>query len=107
MAALWKSRKGVCIKDLSPTLFLFQFFHDNDVRRVLNSGPWIFDQHILLVHILGADEQPQNVPLFHTTFWIQVYNLPLGFQSKRILHSIGNYIGSFLESDENNLKGVW
>ena len=107
MEALWRSGKGVCIKDLSPTMFLFQFFHEIDVRRVLDSGPWTFDQHILLVHKLGADEQPQNVPLFHTTFWIQVYNSPLGFQSERILHSISNYIGSFLESNENNLKSVW
>ncbi|KAH9763510.1 reverse transcriptase domain-containing protein [Citrus sinensis] len=107
MAALWRQGKGVCIKALSPTLFLFQFFHEIDVRRILDSGPWTFDQHILLVHRLGAEEQPQNVPLFHTNFWIQVYNLPLGFQSERILQSLGNYIGSFLESDENNLKGVW
>ncbi|KAH9726440.1 reverse transcriptase domain-containing protein [Citrus sinensis] len=78
-----------------------------DVRRILDTGLWTFDQHILLVHRLGADEQPHNVPLFHTTFWIQVYNMPLGFQSERILQSIGNYIGSFLESDKNNLKGVW
>ena len=79
MAALWRPRKGVCIKDLSSTLFLFQFFHEVDVRRILDSIPWTFDQHILLVHRLGADEQPQNVPLFHTTFWIQVHNMPLGF----------------------------
>ncbi|KAH9678676.1 reverse transcriptase domain-containing protein [Citrus sinensis] len=53
MAALWRPGKGVCIKNLSPTLFLFQFFHEIDVRRVLDSGPWTFDQHILLVHRLG------------------------------------------------------
>ncbi|KAH9779368.1 reverse transcriptase domain-containing protein [Citrus sinensis] len=107
MAALWRPGKGVCIKGLSHTLFLFQFFHEIDVRRILDSGSWTFDQHILLVHRLGADEQPQNIPLFDTTFWVQVYNLPLGFQSESILQRIGNYIGSFLESDENNLKGVW
>ncbi|KAH9779226.1 CCHC-type domain-containing protein [Citrus sinensis] len=88
MAALWRSGKV-------------------NVRGILDAGPWTFNQHILLVHRLGADEQPHNVPLFYTTFWIQVYNMPLGFQSERILQSIGSYIGSFLESDENNLKGVW
>ena len=35
MAALWRPGKGICIKDLSPTLFLFQFFHEIDIRRVL------------------------------------------------------------------------
>ena len=68
MAALWRPGKGVCINDLSLTLFLFQSFHEIDVRRVLDSGPWAFNQHILIVHRLCADEQPQNVLLFHTTF---------------------------------------
>ena len=92
---------------MSPTLFLFQFFHEIDIKRVLDSGPWTFEQHILLVHRLEADEQPQQVPLFHTTFWVQAYNIPIGFQSEKVVQSIGTYIGSFLESDVNNFKGVW
>ena len=32
MASLWRPGKGVSIKDLSPTLFLFQFFHEIDVN---------------------------------------------------------------------------
>lgn len=49
MASLWRPRKGVRIKDLSPTLFLFQFFNEVDVKRVLDLGPWTFGQHILIV----------------------------------------------------------
>lgn len=107
MAGLWRPGKGICVKDLSPTLFLFQFFHEIDIRRVLESGPWTFDQHILIVKRLGELEQPQNVPLFHTSFWIQIYNLPIGFLSAKVLQNIGNYIGEFQASDENNLMGVW
>lgn len=106
MALLWCLGRGVCIKDLSPTLFLFQFFHEIDVRRILESGPWTFDQYILIIRKLGVDEQSQSVPLFHTSFWVQVYNLPIGFQSEKILQSIGNYIGEFLASDKLNLTGV-
>ncbi|KAH9670971.1 reverse transcriptase domain-containing protein [Citrus sinensis] len=107
MASLWRPGKGVCIRDLSPTLFLFQFFHEIDVKRVLESGPWTFDQHILLVKRLEENEQPQNIPLFFTSFWIQVYNLPVGFMSEKILKDIGSYIGVFVASDENNLMGIW
>ena len=83
MASLWRPGRGVCIKDLLPTLFLFQFFHEIDIKRVIDSGPWTFDQHILIIQRLRIDEQPQNVPLFHTSFWIQIYNLPIGFQSEK------------------------
>ena len=106
MASLWRPGKGVCIKDLSPTLFLFQIFHEIDINKVLESGSWTFDQHILLVKRLEEDEQPQNILLLTTSFWIQIYNLPIGFMSEKILKDIRNYIGIFLASDENNLMGV-
>ncbi|KAH9672067.1 reverse transcriptase domain-containing protein [Citrus sinensis] len=54
-----------------------------------------------------GNDQPHRVPLFHILFWIQVYNLPIGFQSEKVLTNIGNYIGEFQSSDPNNLMGVW
>lgn len=35
--------KGVYIKDLNPNLFLFQFFYELDLQRVVASGLWTFD----------------------------------------------------------------
>ena len=107
MAALWRPGKGVCIKDLSSTLFLYQFFHEIDLKRVIDSGPWTFDQHILILQRLEENDKPHRVPLYHTLFWIQVYNLLIGFQSEKVLTNIGNYIGEFQSSDTNNLMGVW
>lgn len=107
MASLWHPGKGVCIKDLSPTLFLFQFFHEVDVKRVLESRLWTFDQHMLILKWLKENEQPQNFLLRFTSFWIQIYNMLIGFMSGKILKDIGNYIGTFMESDEHNLMGVW
>lgn len=107
MASIWPPGKGVCIKDLSPTLFLLKFFHEIDVYRVLELGPWTFDQHILLVKRLEENEQPQTVPLFFASCFIQIYNLPIGFMSKFFLKNIGNYVDAFLDSDEHNFMGVW
>ena len=107
MAALWRPEKGICIKDLSPTLFLFQFFHEVDIQRVLDSGLWTFDQHVLIMKRLGTNEQPQSVPLFHTSFWVQVYNLPIGFLTAKVLQNIGNFIGEFQSFDANNFMRVW
>ena len=107
IASLWQPMKRVCIKNLSLTLFLFQFFHEVDVKKVLELGPWTFDQYILIIKLLEENEQPQNVRLCFTSFWIQIYNLPIGFMSEKILKDIGNYIGTFMESDEHNLMRVW
>ena len=42
--------KGICIKENEPNLFLFWFYHEIDLRRVVEGGPWTFDCHVLLLH---------------------------------------------------------
>lgn len=38
MAALWRPGKGVCIKEINVNLYLFRFFHEIDVRRVIEGN---------------------------------------------------------------------
>lgn len=39
--------------------------------------------------------------------WVLLYDLPRGMMSNKILQSIGNYIGTFLKEDPNNISGGW
>lgn len=43
MAEVWRSVKGVIIHEIVHQRFLFQFFHEGDLKRVLDGGPWSFD----------------------------------------------------------------
>nr|DAD46192.1 TPA_asm: hypothetical protein HUJ06_004422 [Nelumbo nucifera] len=81
MASIWRPGKEVCIKDISDQCFLFQFFHSVDLKRVLKGGPWTYDNHVLLLHHLKPGEIPNQIPLFHVDYWVQVYDLPVGFMS--------------------------
>ncbi|KAK6917190.1 protein of unknown function DUF4283 [Dillenia turbinata] len=72
-----------------------------DIRRIIDSGPWTFDNHTLLVRRLGNNEQPGHVPLFQVQIWVQIYKLPIGFMSKKIACNIGNHI------DPNNYTSNW
>lgn len=38
--------------------------------------------------------------------WVQIHDLPIGFNSEYILKSIGNYVGKFLEADSKNFQGM-
>lgn len=105
MASLWRPGKGVHIRELSASLYLFQFFHEIDMKRVIDGGHWTFNNHLLLIKRLGLKEQPHAVTLHQASFWVQILNLPVGFMSKKVLRSIGNYIGTFEEFDVNNLIG--
>ncbi|XP_073121703.1 uncharacterized protein At4g02000-like [Henckelia pumila] len=107
LASIWRHVKGVCIKMIGPNLYLFQFFHELDVSRVINDGPWTFDQHLLIFKSLELGMNPHQVPLFQVDFWIQVYDLPIGYMSERVARDVGNFLGKFVEADSNNFTGIW
>lgn len=52
-------------------------------------------------------DNPTQISLFSTEFWIQVHDLPCGFMSEKIGKEIGNFIGSYVEADANNYGGIW
>lgn len=70
MAAVWRPRKRVCIKELRPNLYLFQFFHEIDIARVMEDGPWSYEQNLLVLHRLQLDESPVEVELNTIDFWV-------------------------------------
>lgn len=98
LSSTWRPVKGVFMEATSyPHIFLFKFFHELDVRRVLEEGPWTFNQQTLIVKKLEKDEQLANVKLFEISMWMQVYELPIGF----------NYVGTFIKADPKNFQGMW
>ena len=75
MADLWRPGKGITLKDISDSLFLFQFYHIVDLRSILEGGPWSFDNHLLILHHLKPEKPPSEVPLVFSKFRICVYGL--------------------------------
>ncbi|KAH1215329.1 hypothetical protein GmHk_13G036490 [Glycine max] len=102
MANIWKPLKGVTISYIGNGTFLFRFYHQVDIQRVLKGGSWSFDRYMLILGVITEDENPLEIPLFNVPFWVQIHDLPLGFMSKRVGQNIGNYLGKFLEYDEKN-----
>ncbi|KAF4375826.1 hypothetical protein G4B88_026405 [Cannabis sativa] len=41
LPALWKPGRGVYIKELGANLYLFQFYHEIDIKRVCEGSPWV------------------------------------------------------------------
>lgn len=40
LTTLWKPGKGVLIKEIDMNLYMFQFYHDIDIKRVIAGIPW-------------------------------------------------------------------
>lgn len=48
-ASLWRPGKGLYIKELDVNLYIFQFYHELDIKRVINGSPWTFNRKALLI----------------------------------------------------------
>lgn len=107
MSEVWRPVRGVSIKEESPGIFLFQFFHRLDMEKVLKGGPWTFDNHILALESMQMGVPLQAISLSHVDFWVQCHNLPVGFMSELVGKHLANYIGEFVDYDPSNNTSVW
>lgn len=108
LSSIWRPVKGVFMEETNvPNLYLFRFFHELDVQRVLDDGPWTFNNQALMVKRLEEGEQLSDIALNELYMWVQIYDLSVGFNSEFILKCIGNYIGRFLKADTKNFQSIW
>ncbi|XP_074326659.1 uncharacterized protein LOC141664600 [Apium graveolens] len=107
LASIWRPKEGVEIHDIGGMHYSFVFYHSLDVQKVLEGGPWSFEQGMLICIQVKDGDNLQEILLNEADIWVQVYDLPKGFVSESILHSIGNYIGKYLKSDPININGLW
>ncbi|XP_060959342.1 uncharacterized protein LOC115704505 [Cannabis sativa] len=107
LAGLWKPGKGLFVKELGSNLFLFQFYHEIDIKRVINGSPWTFNWLLLIFGRVPRGGDPKAVKLNQLDMWVQIHGLSTGFMTEKIVSTAANYIGSFVESDPKNYNGLW
>ncbi|XP_050211918.1 uncharacterized protein LOC126662073 [Mercurialis annua] len=101
---IWKPVRGVCITEAGPNLFLFQFFHEMDMKRVLEDGPWTFEFHLFICRQLVVGESVANIQLWDAVLWVHVNDIPLGLVTKKLGENVGNYLGKFICHDNRRVK---
>ncbi|XP_031104042.1 uncharacterized protein LOC116007477 isoform X3 [Ipomoea triloba] len=102
MASTWRPLMGVRILSLDENLFLFQFPHVKDMQRVIDDGPWSFENNILVCKQVQLGIRPEDVGLDKVAFWVQVHDLPAIYASPEFIACIGGYVGTFISEDPNN-----
>ncbi|XP_074339573.1 uncharacterized protein LOC141677486 isoform X2 [Apium graveolens] len=107
LADVWRPTRGINIKDLKPGIFLFQFYHMDDLEWVLNGGPWTFDGGMLVLSKIGNGEDPLGVPLVNLQFWIQLVGVPSGLIMEAAGKQLGDFFGSFIAYDPINNTSIW
>uniref|UniRef100_A0A803QFT1 Reverse transcriptase domain-containing protein n=1 Tax=Cannabis sativa TaxID=3483 RepID=A0A803QFT1_CANSA len=107
LAALWKPGKGVYIKKLDVNRFLFQFYHEIDIKRVVAGSPWYFNRKALIISRMKEESNPRCLTLNTLDVWVQLHDLKTGFMTSTVLKAVGNYVGVFVDACPKNFLGVW
>lgn len=82
MASLWRPKEGIEVHDLGAYRYSFVLFHKMDLQKVMDEGPWSFEQSMLIFHQLKDTEDPHIVKLHEVEIWVQIYDLPWGCVSE-------------------------
>ncbi|XP_074344595.1 uncharacterized protein LOC141683745 [Apium graveolens] len=107
MASLWRPKEGKEVHDLGNYRYSFIFFHILDLQKVIEGGPWSFEQSMHVCHRLSENEDPHSIPLQDVDIWVQLYDVPKGFISETVLKSIGDSFGCYIKSDPANFNKSW
>lgn len=84
------------IISLKPGVFLFQFYHKEDMKWIMSNSPWSFDGAMLVINKIEAGEDPLKVSLIEMEFWNQIFDLPSGYMAESVEKQLGNFFGKFV-----------
>lgn len=107
LASIWKPGKGVSVKEIDVNLYIFQFYHELDIKRVIQGSPWTFNRKVLIIARMKEGDVPRGVSLNNLDLWVQIYDMQTGLMTERVLKEVGNYVGEYVESYSRNFTGVW
>ncbi|KAK2408369.1 hypothetical protein QL285_043886 [Trifolium repens] len=107
MSKLWQPSHGVTISAIEENRFMFQLYHHWDMERIYQGGPWLFENHMLVLRKLEFGEEPTTVALDSVDVWVQVHQLPFGFMNEQIGLLIGSHLGKSIKYDDTNNYSPW
>ncbi|XP_010678228.1 uncharacterized protein LOC104893789 [Beta vulgaris subsp. vulgaris] len=103
MNQIWALNRSMIVRSIGVNLFVFQFFHWKDKEKILAGRPWCFDEKLLLLEEVRGNEQPSQVVIVSSPFWVWIYNLPFNYRSKTEVSAIAGSLGLVLNIDLDDL----
>ena len=97
VTAAWGYPKEMKALELGPNLFQFILPREDERLRVLDGGPWIIDNQILVLSSWFAGIEEDYTAFNFAPLWIQVWNLPIHWMSKETGKKIGAMVGEVKE----------
>lgn len=105
LADVWKPAMRINIKVLKLRLYIFQFYHKDDMNWMMTNGTWSFDSAMFVTSTIPMSEDPTKVSLNEIDFLIQIHDLPSGYMAESV--GLGDFFGKFLIYDSSNSNSIW
>ncbi|KAF4350415.1 hypothetical protein F8388_004663 [Cannabis sativa] len=78
MASLWQPGRGVYVKEIESNRYLFQFYHEIDLERVIEGSPWTFNRQQFIFRRLQRAEDPKKVVInILDMFCSKLFEMPI------------------------------
>ncbi|KAF4365015.1 hypothetical protein F8388_001763 [Cannabis sativa] len=76
---------GMYVKELGGNKYIFQFYHEIDIQRVMDRSPWTFKNAALIFERLKPGDVLREVPLHHLDIWVQLHDIRSGFKTEQVV----------------------
>lgn len=83
MASLWKPGRGLYVKEIEPNRYIFQFYHEVDIKRVIEGSSWTFGRFHLMFVRLQEGDNPRTLQINNLDVWVQLHDMQTGFITQK------------------------
>ena len=91
------------IIDVGDGLFQFKFALENQLRWVMDNGPWSFDDQLLVLRKWEKGKTARSVSFPVILIWVQVWGLPFDLINEEAGMDIRMGLGHVVEVDSKAL----
>jgi len=103
---LWNLQGDYEVVDLEESHFLFKFMMKEDYHNVLIGGPWIINNHYLIVRKWVPNFNPLESNRVTTALWVRLPRLPIEWFDEKALFQIGSKLGRPIKIDFNSVSST-
>lgn len=90
---LWRACNGFKIQNMGDHIILFTFDNKAGVERILQSEPWSFDKHLVVMERYEKEEAIHKLKFNKASFWVQLHGIPIRFMTMEAALKISLVIG--------------